>query len=316
MSVIIRHLDLSGGRPISGDKFRAIAPRRSIAIDGYIPEATWFDAVGLHANFNHHEGSNRLATRCTAAQILLNIRMGGFSSFFDERAPVHVFYNDCDPDVIMSLWILENAARVQCVRNPIVNKMVHLLDMLDSTSATYPFPADLDLGTYEWVFDPYFDAQKCGVIDRKNPKDYELIIEECFARIERYLAGTPGRVAIDMTFDTIGLYKGWGMFHPHGSLSRMAIVGQGHFAFVLVRQRDCGRFVYVLQRTCEGVHFPLIKFYDVLNAVEGQFELWGGCDIIGGSPRVLGSRIPPEKLAEILNSVMAMSTTSASIGLI
>ena len=78
---------------------------------------------------------------------------------------------------------------------------------------------------------------------------------------------------------------------------------------------DCGRFVYVLQRTCEGVHFPLLKFYDILNAVEGQHELWGGCDIIGGSPRALGSRIPPEKLAEILNSVMVMSTSGASIGL-
>ena len=53
----------------------------SIAIDGYVAEGPQDDLQGPRANFNHHEGVHRLATRSTCEQILVSARTGLFSLF-------------------------------------------------------------------------------------------------------------------------------------------------------------------------------------------------------------------------------------------
>ena len=87
---LIRHLVLSSKSTIKGWRFRRTTPARSIAIDGYVNEGPWLNLDSLHANFNHHEGVDRLATRCTAAQLALAVRMGRLVAFFDGTEPVHV----------------------------------------------------------------------------------------------------------------------------------------------------------------------------------------------------------------------------------
>ena len=104
-------------------------------------------------------------------------------------------------------------------------------------------------------------------------------------------------------------HKGWGMFRAHGNLSRMGIVAAGHFAFVLVRERPDGRYTYTLQRTSDGVRFPLLRLYAALNEREGGGEKWGGGDTVGGSPRGGGSRQTPTEVAEVINEVLAATPT-------
>ena len=191
--------------------------------------------------------------------------------------------------------------------NPRFNKMLHLLDMLDTTAATYPFPIDFDLGEYHWVFEPYFRALTNGMIDRKRPAEFEQIITDCFHRIQLYLASDPGSVEVVTTFDTVATYNGWGMFRQHGNLSRMGIVAAGHYAFVLVRDREGGRYTYTVQRTCDGVPFPLDKIFRALNEAEGGEERWGGGDTVGGGPRTSGSRLTPPEVAAIINGVLRPS---------
>lgn len=124
-----RHFILEARAPLTREEFQRTHPRGSLAIDGYLPEAPWMDLQALQGNMNHHEAVDRLCTRCTAAQVALGVRMGRFESFFKEG--LHVWMNDCDPDVIVALWILENPARMRGVLNPLFNKMLHLLDRHD-----------------------------------------------------------------------------------------------------------------------------------------------------------------------------------------
>lgn len=305
-----RHFVLESRPPLTREEFQRTHPRGSIAVDGYLPEGPWLDLDALQANLNHHEAVDRLATRCSTAQGAIGVRMGRFEAFF--REGVHFWTNDCDPDVATLLWVLENPARMRGVLNPLFNKMLHLLDMLDTTAATYPFPMDFDLGEYHWIFEPYFEAQARGIIERKEPREYERIVNDCHLHLEQYLAGKPGRVEIETGYDVISLHPGWGMFRTHGSLSRMAIVAAGYFAFVLVRERPNGTYTYTIQRTSDGVRYPLQRFIQALNAREQRYytdplqEQWGGGDTVMGSPRVRGSKQPPAEVAEVLNEVLLM----------
>lgn len=299
---LTRHFVLEARAPLTRKEFQRTHPRGSVAIDGYLPEAPWMDLDALQANLNHHEVVDRLATRCTAAQAAIGVRLGRYEEFF--REGIHFWANDCDTDVATTLWILENPARMRGVLNPLFNKMLHLLDMLDTTAATYPIPMDFDLGEYHWIFEPYFEAQQRGVIERKDPRDYERIVNECHIHLEQYLAGKPGRVEIETGYDTLSLHPGWGMFRAHGSLSRMGLVAAGHYAFALARERPDGRWTYTLQRTSDGVRFPLQRLFAALNVREGGQEKWGGGDTVGGSPRVAGSRLSPTEVAEVINEVL------------
>lgn len=56
-------------------------PRFSIALDGYVKGPPRFLIQGPYANFNHHEGVARIATRSTCAQIYYYIRLGLLDTF-------------------------------------------------------------------------------------------------------------------------------------------------------------------------------------------------------------------------------------------
>lgn len=95
------------------------------------------------------------------------------------------------------------------------------------------------------------------------------------------------------------------MFRAHGSLSRMGIVAAGHYAFVLARERPDGRWMHTVQRTSDGVRFPLQQLLGALNEREGGDEKWGGGDTVGGSPRVAGSHLAPAEVADVINEVLS-----------
>lgn len=48
------------------DQFRQEKPKYSIALDGFVSAPTCRDPYGPYANFDHHSGVDRLATRSTS----------------------------------------------------------------------------------------------------------------------------------------------------------------------------------------------------------------------------------------------------------
>ena len=116
----------------------------AIALDGYLHSEPRVDTAIPCANFDHHVAVDRLATRSTAGQVLLAVRLGLFQTFRDDGGPrPEVYVNDCDEDVALSWFLLKYGTLAEQVFAPALNRLVFMVDVLDVTAGAYPFPADL-----------------------------------------------------------------------------------------------------------------------------------------------------------------------------
>ena len=125
--------------PLTREQFCKTKPPNSIALDGYVYGGPWFEHNGPYASFNHHEGVERLATRATCGQVLLAIRQGLFTSFLNDKShKLHIWVNDCDEDVCLSVFLLKRAYLAKDTNNKRLNQIVFEEDMLDTTVGAYP----------------------------------------------------------------------------------------------------------------------------------------------------------------------------------
>lgn len=295
---------------MSWDEFVATKPSYSIALDGYVatgprykPRESSPDGGlrGPWMNANHHEEVDRLATRATCAQVLMAMRQGLF-------APLFIDVNDCDEDVCLSTFLLMNPHLVLGTMNPMLNRLVHVVDMLDCTAGSYPFPVNLPLlEELAWVMDPYKRIRLSGELDKKLASTYRGVIEDVGNRISRYLVGNGGRIAQDTRYTTLGGGRGWVMVRENGAQAKAGVFGDGHTTYLAVRERPDGAYTYVLGKLA---YAPLVlaRVFHRLNEAEGLLQSkdqWGGGNTIGGSPRVSGSRLKPEEVARIIDEEMS-----------
>lgn len=58
--------------------------------------------------------------------------------------------------------------------NPLLNKLVFMEDMLDTTAGAYPFPKEMEtLHQLMWVFSPYHRFRVNGGLDNRDPLSFE-----------------------------------------------------------------------------------------------------------------------------------------------
>lgn len=293
---------------MSWEQFCATKPAFSIALDGYVYGGPKFMKTGPYANFNHHEDVDRLSTRATCAQVLMAIRQGFFDTFRNGfKDTIHVYVNDCDQDVCMAVFLLRHGVVSGTVVNPILNRLVFLEDMLDTTAGAYPFPVEMEvLQELAWTFKPYTDFRLSGGLGRRNASEFEAIIELVEKRLEKTINGRGERVELETDYDVIGGGSGWSMVEEKGAQARTAMFGKGIRAFVSVQKRSDGRFQYSIGRMSTFVPFDIPGILAALNEAEGCGEdRWGGADTIGGSPRVAGSRLTPKEVETIINQYLA-----------
>ena len=88
----------------------------------------------------------------------------------------------------------------------------------------------------------------------------------------------------------------------------------GFDRIVLLRHQPDGSICYSIAKRSDFIgEFPITKFYTALNKIEPG---WGGSSVIGGSPRNHDgsrSKIPPEKLTEIIDEIVLKKIKSQSI---
>ena len=102
---------------ITWEDFIKSKPRFSIALDGYVKGPPRFFIQGPYANFNHHEGVPRIATRSTCAQVYFYICLGLLDTFQKQSEPhAQVYINDVDQDVCLSCWLLKNSDKLMGLR--------------------------------------------------------------------------------------------------------------------------------------------------------------------------------------------------------
>lgn len=291
--------------PLSWEAFVARTDPFSVALDGYVATGPRFDPDGPRINLNHHEEVDRLATRATCAQVLIAIRQGFFLCFRDEHGvQAQVYCNDCDEDVCLSWFLLKYGYLAEHVLNPMLNRLVTMEDLLDATAGAYPFPADLPyLAELAWIFAPYRQARLEGALETKDPDVYRNVVQEVEHRILQHLSGNGGNQELDTRYEKIGGGEGWALIREIGAQARTGLFADGVRAYVSVRERPSKRWTYTVGRMSIFVPFNLPRIIEALNKAEGDGPgRWGGGNTIGGSPRVRGSKLPPDEVVRIVEA--------------
>ncbi len=293
--------------PLSWKKFCKTTPRFSIALDGYVNTSPCFDPEGLRINFNHHENVDRLATRSTCAQVLIAIRQGLFDLFQEHGSPqANIYVNDCDEDICLSWFLLKNYLLVENACPEKITRLVMMEDLMDATAGAYPMPIELStLKELAWIFEPYRSFRVNGGLDKKNAAEYQQIISKVVTRIEEHLSGKVTYAPLDTSYKKIGGGKNWTMFEEIGSHAHTGAYADGIRAYVSVRKISSQRWVYTLGKMSPYVNFDISKIIKALNKAEqNKTDKWGGANTIGGSPRVNGSKLPPQEIRKIINGVI------------
>lgn len=289
--------------PLKWGEFVRTHPAGSIALDGYVGEGPMFEADGPYLNANHHEGVKRLETLSTAQQILMDVRMGLDKAFTRDGifAP-HVYVNDADQDVCAAWYLLNNISQTRHP-SPSLNRFINVAGTLDATAGAFPYDRDLRiLGELAWVFEPYTLFRASGEMAKKDNAQYRSVIGDVEGRIQRHLIGRGESATLDTRYDIVGGGKDWKMISERGKDGRVGALIDGIDAYVSVQEIGDDRWRYTIGRRSEFIPFDVPVLIERLNEVEGTTDdRWGGATIIGGSPRVGGSKLSPIEVEKTVN---------------
>jgi hypothetical protein len=226
--------------------------------------------------------------------------------------------NDCDEDVCTSWFLLTHAELAAPGKTPPLDQLVSLVDVLDTTAGAYPLPADLSsLKELAWVFAPYHCFRRSGELDRRQPEGHRGVVAEVTSRIERHLGGRGGSFPLDGRYERRGGGPGWALIREIGAQARIGAAADGIRAYVAVRERPDGRWAYVVGRMSPFVPFDVPSILRSLSQAEGPGrDCWGGSNLVGGSPRVRGSRLPPDEVGRIVSGLLRASPVTHGTALI
>ena len=295
-------LVIEPGRTLQWEDFQSTAAPNSIAIDGYVEGPIQRDLDRQIINLNHHERVDRSSTLATCQQALFELRKGlyGFMSE-GEEFKAQVFMNDCDEDVCTTVFLLRHPEFAARIDNPALNRLVEMEGVMDVTGGFYPWPQNYpSLKEFFWVYEPYHNFRNSGGLGRKEPQEYQAVIDEVGDRIEKHISGQSGSIQLDTRYqlqDEKGILK---IVREEGKHAKVGMLSDGIQAFISVSDLPDGKYKYSIGRLSPYVPFDINGLYEHLNQLEGfqGDDKWGGGDTIGGSPRETGSAIAPEQLAE------------------
>ena len=299
------------GKEISWDDFKEVAPPFSIALDGFVGGAPNFDRERVCVNFNHHQDVDRLATRSTTGQVFVALKQGLVDAFCDRGVTrMNIFVNDPDPDSSLAVWLLANHERVLGTKSePIISKLIFAEDLLDTTAGAYPFdPKSSLMQELAWIFEPYVQARMMGRIRDMQGPEMANVIDAVGMRVSKYSLGQGHKLILDTQFEMIGGGPDWRMIIESGYYARTGLFSAGIRAFVSFLGESNERYHYSIGKMSPYIPFPVKDIFKALNLRENLIDnsgsCWDGGDIIGGSPRKLGSSLRPQEVEAVINELL------------
>ena len=193
-------------------------PPYSIALDGFVDDATRRDSKGPYANFDHHSKIDRIVARSTSDQVHMEINLGLFETFRKDGIPnANVFVNDPDEDTCLAYWLLKHHEEVRDHANPKINRLVYCEDRLDATAGAYPFGETSMRRKMAWIFEPYNEARFKGKLHDLDANGMRTIIEATSARISEHVFNEGGEIGLEGHYDRIGGNNKWAFVRETGS---------------------------------------------------------------------------------------------------
>ena len=297
---------------LSWEDFIDSKPNFSIALDGYVKGPPKFLVQGPYANFNHHEGVARIATRSTCAQVYFYVCLGLLDTFQKRGEPhANVYINDVDQDVCLSCWLLKNYDKLVKLRvDSVLFQLIMFEDILDASAGAYPInPERPLLRKQAWIYEPYTKARADGSIYRMSKNELEEILWSVCDRIDSAISGKSVEIDLDTAFETIGGGDGWQFIIEGGPYARTKLFSEGVKAYVSLLEDREGSYSYTIGKMSPFIKFPITRIYEALNKAEklsSKDNCWGGSPIIGGSPRRTGSRLSPDEVEKVINGCIKL----------
>jgi hypothetical protein len=287
------------------DQFQQKTPRQSIGLDGIVLEGPRYDAETLHINFDHHDNVVRSATMSTAKQVMFAIKEGLTSSFPDPN----VYVNDPDQDTALAVFLLQNPTFFQGTNsNPLLSRLLSLTDELDITGGSFPRNLNEQLmKQHAWIFKPYTELRTSGALSKATPGIVLDNISATNERIMQYLMGRGKEIDLDTRHEI--LYQsphGYTVYNEiGGNDARYYLFSKGMQAFVAYLGPQGDKHKYSIGKF-RFSPFPVTELYSHLNKIEGleRPNVWGGSDLVGGSPRAIGSKLAPLEIAKEIDQYL------------
>jgi len=293
---------------MSWEAFCKEMPPRSIAVDGFVHGPPRNDYQKLYFNFDHHDGPPRGAMLCSGRQVREAIHDGLLDLLMPTGTEVvHIWMNDCDPDVALCYFCFMHPWSVENLVNPALNRLFGHIDLMDKRSGLVDMHRGIPIvGQAAWVMQPYWEARFSGALDQKDPGLHMSVLESIRARINDFSAARPQSLPIDERYETLHEGARWAVVREHGPHARMAMARRGLRGFVSVRPLAGGKFYYTLCRYSASIYwFPLPEIAAHLNKGEPADGQFGGGDIVMGNARGPGSPRGPKEIFEAISAFLA-----------
>lgn len=300
------------------NKFLESTPPCSIALDGVVSGAPKFDPDTNHINCNHHDDVVREATMSTAMQIYFAIKGCMMARMLATGLKINVYINDTDQDSSLAVWLIINHNKFEGTQSvPHLGRLITLNDRWDITGGAFPMALDnLIIEQHNWVFRPYTDLRKSGALATANEFVLRDNLSAIMGRLDSYFMGQSLSIPLDIRHIILYDSPDYKIVDEiGGSEARHFLFSHGLNAFISkVATRPDGKFVYSIGRRSQYIDFPVKELYDDLNMIEGldRAQGWNGSDIVGGSPRELGSSLGWEEIKEVVNKRLGTMKNSAA----
>jgi hypothetical protein len=299
------------GYTSSWEDFVNNTPKASIALDGLVNGRSEIDPETQHANFDHH-GPNRFRTPATCEQVYSSLQEGLLKKFSSPKI-VRLYTNDCDQDVSLSLWLFRNHSLVENVTEhstPQAERLAELVKTegeLDRRGGINNMPRET-LENISWIFEPFNLFRSSGQYAYASPGLYNQILSETGVRIGEYVEGRGKTKELEGHVKKIIAGKFVDVVEETGPDARL-LLGTATDKPIVILPRYRKEFIdYSILCTTDNSRVDsLTHLWSILNEIEpgaNSVNNWGGGNSVGGSPRMTGSKLSPEKVYEITENMI------------
>jgi hypothetical protein len=280
-------------------------PEKSIALDGAVMGPRMDNQRRVYS-FDHHGNCVRHSSSATCVQVLDAVLLGLQPESFN------VFINDIDEDTVIAASLLVHP---EMARSEKVQEFTRHAGLLDAHGPAYPLPAKFRglIYSFQEIVMESFGSLK---LEKHFTEDeLQQILHKYIANFKRWAeedfpAGRTEKKANRTYHITPDTGKNWVMVTSDTYIFDL-VYKDGYTRIITWKQMADKTYSYTVGKKSEFVDFPVREILDTLNEIEPG---WGGGSTIGGSPRHQDgsrSRLPPEKVVEIVNNYLDRKVTGA-----